>query len=83
MKYHKEINGRNYYRFRHCDLWIETETDTPKVYSYDTLIGYIDFIDKSFFTWGYGTYSRTTSKQITTLCNTYNITRRDIPKIKY
>ena len=82
MKYLKEINGRNYWRFRHCNLWIECDTDSSRVYSYDTYIGYIDFIDKIFYTWGYATYSRTTSKQITMLCNTYDILRRDISPIK-
>lgn len=34
-----------------------------KVWSYETLIGYVS--GKRFYTWAYGRYSSTTSKQIT------------------
>ena len=45
-----------------------------EVYSYDTLIGYIDKFDKRFYTWGYGAYSVTTSKQITMLVREQHLT---------
>lgn len=48
------------------------------VYSYTTLIGYADLNSHRFYTWGYGRYSKTTSKQITMFCNELSLTRYDI-----
>lgn len=78
MYKYREINNRLYIRFRYKNLWIELESDFPIVYSYDTKIGFIDWQNHIFKTWGYRRYSSTTSKQITALCNYYKLQRIDI-----
>ena len=78
MNKYCEINGRLYIRFMSKEMWIELESDFPGVYSYKTRIGFIDWQNKLLYTWGYRRYSRTTSKQITQLCNYYKLARCDI-----
>lgn len=54
-------------RYKSRNMYIGNEYGIRPVYSYDTLIGYLDDYNKKFYTWGYGAYSVTTSKQITML----------------
>ena len=77
MKY-RYIAGDKYKQFRSMNLWIECDTKIAMVVSYDTPIGIIRFYDNTFTTWGYGRYSRTTSKQITILCASLKLKRIDI-----
>ena len=81
----RTINGKQFIQFNHMNAWIEidktkTLPTSLEVYSYDTLIGYIyrDNSQADFVTWGYKTYSRTTSKQITTICNQWALQRCDV-----
>ena len=74
----KIIAGSKYKRVKSRDCWIEENATRSNVYSYNTLIGFVNWQDKTFHTWGYGAYSRTTSKQITQLCNEYKLKRIDI-----
>lgn len=53
------------------------------VKSYNTIIGFYDKTAGLFWTWGYRSYSPTTSKHITTLCNTHDLIRLDIRKYSY
>lgn len=56
--------------------------DINLVMSYDTIIGYI--VDsKVLITWGYRTYSRTTSKQITQLLDDYDLRICKVRKFSY
>lgn len=54
-------------RYKSRNMYIGEECGIRPVYSYDTLIGYLDDYLENFYTWGYGYYSPTTSKQITML----------------
>lgn len=52
------------------------------VMSYNTYIGFI--VDsRALITWGYSEYSCTTSKQITQLCNDYDLFMRRVKKFSY
>lgn len=56
--------------------------DINLVMSYDTIIGYI--VDsKVLVTWGYSTYSCTTSKQITQLLDDYDLRICKVKKFSY
>lgn len=58
-------------QYKHRNMYFGEEDlagFTP-VWSYSTLIGYISKYHNTFYTWGYGRYSRTTTKQITMLCH--------------
>ena len=70
-------------RFRHMQMWYVPHDLCSAVYSYDTHIGYVYWKKGEFKTWGYGTYSRTTSKQITIFCNHFKLKRIDISKEDY
>lgn len=81
----RTINGKQYIQFNHMNAWVEIDKTKTlptilEVYSYDTLIGYIyrDNSHADFITWGYRTYSCTTSKQITTICNQWALQRCDV-----
>lgn len=82
MKKYRKINDIKFARFDNKNLWLQIGSTSPIVYSYDTEIGYIDFKNGVFNTWGYGRYSSTTSKQITQLCNRFKLKRNDIGEIK-
>lgn len=56
-------------RYKSRNMYIGEERGIRPVFSYDTLIGYLDDFLGNFYTWGYGVYSRTTSKQITQLAH--------------
>ena len=70
-------------QFRHMQMWYDPSDIVSSVYSYNTLIGYAYWKWGEFKTWGYGTYSQTTSKQITIFCNTFKLKRVDIEKENY
>ena len=53
------------------------------VMSYNTIIGFISEVDNNFVTWGYSTYSCTTSKQITLLCNEQNYRMKKVEKYSH
>ena len=78
MIYSKIIDGSKYKRVHSREMWIQENCQRSYVYSYETLIGFVDWQNKIFYTWGYRRYSTTTSKQITQLCNECHLTRRDI-----
>ena len=70
-------------QFKRMNMYYDSNEYVSAVYSYNTLIGYAYWKWGVFKTWGYGTYSRTTSKQITIFCNTFKLKRVDIEKENY
>lgn len=81
MNKYIEIDNRMFIRFKSQNLWLEIESDNSRVYSYKTYIGFIDWQNHIFNTWGYKRYSRTTSKQITTLCKYYGLKLNKIEEL--
>lgn len=82
MEFTKYINGAKYKRVHYREMWLQESSQLSYVYSYKTLIGFVNWQNKTFYTWGYGRYSKTTSKQITQLCNEFKLTRKDIEEVK-
>ena len=79
----KTIDKTKYIQVQKKNLYIELpheneDKDILKVLSYDEHIGYIDKQHSLFVTWGYGQYSATTSRHITTICRDYSLTRIDV-----
>lgn len=71
----------SYTRYKHRNMYIENTPSIGDLYgvaSYSTLIGYIDWENRIFLTWGYSRYSVTTSRQITQLCREQHLHRVDI-----
>ena len=80
----KKYLSRNFYT-SDFELSLLTSPNTiiarfpfKRLRSYDTIIGYHDIKAHVIYTWGYGYYSTTTSKQITQYCNEQNSIRVDI-----
>lgn len=84
---YKRYLQRNFYTrlYRYAAIipanTISHKRDIIALRSYDTTIGFHDTISHKVYTWGYGYYSPTTSKQITMYCHEHNCTRVDIDKM--
>lgn len=75
----RKYRARNFYTryIKICDKYGCTRT-IAILTSYSTIIGYHDIKRARVYTWGYGSYSTTTSKQITQYCHETCSTRYDI-----
>ena len=60
-------------RYKRREMYLHNNGRFTAVWSYATLIGYIDTRTNTFYTWGYRRYSTTTSKQITMLIREQNL----------
>ena len=60
-------------RYKQREMYTQNNGRFTAVWSYATLIGYIDTQTNTFYTWGYRRYSRTTSRQITQLIREQNL----------
>ena len=70
----ERLSQRNLKRYKHREMYIEATSERFRgVWSYYTLIGYIDAKTQTFYSWGYRRYSSTTSKQITMLIREQNL----------
>ena len=84
---YKRYLKRNFYTrlYRYApvtpDNTISHYRDIIALRSYDTTIGYHDKTSHKVYTWGYGYYSATTSKQITMYCHENDCTRVDIDEM--
>lgn len=70
-------------QYKRREMYIVPGYPISVVFSYKTYIGWIDYEKAKFYTFGYGRYSTTTSKQITMLCREKRLERVDITPLDF